>query len=381
MIALLRPLAVALVVIAALPSAAPQPSQEAAPPLGLPRGPLDPTTIVVRYFHPVSIDAGEMVESVSQLFGADLTLRGEPQADGAVEPVTLPRFVVLRNTIVIRDTAPVTAAIEKLMNELDSAEQVRQRQQEQQELQAQDRNAANERDREIQGALMRGELADTSMEIRPRYVTLATLGSALEPFQRQVTYAVGNGPGWVTNSVTSMPDAQMIVVCETRARADRLAKLVEQIDRPQPQTLVSVTLIRASDGESDKRRGAGSLPKELTENLSQLVPYSQFEPLAVGILRCSLATGRQSDLQMDLGKGTGTFSFIPEAYNSDTGEITLSQCQFSLQLPPERDGEEGASHSFTTNLTFKSGEYVVLGAVGARPIFVVLRAEPVKKST
>ena len=84
---------------------------------------------------------------------------------------------------------------------------------------------------------------------------------------------------------------------------------------------------------------------------------------------------------MDLGgKGDGNFSFVPAAFNPDTGEITLSQCQFTLQLQPEKEGEPASTHSFTTNLTFKSGEYVVLGAVGARPIFVVLRAELVKKT-
>jgi hypothetical protein len=85
---------------------------------------------------------------------------------------------------------------------------------------------------------------------------------------------------------------------------------------------------------------------------------------------------------MDLGeRGSATFSFVPEAFNADTGELTLSQCQFNLQLAPERAGQNETSHSFTTNLTFRSGEYVVLGAVGARPIFVVLKAELVRKST
>jgi hypothetical protein len=378
---LLCPLAVALVV--ALPQSDPRQGQEATPLFVPSREPLDPATVVVRYFNPVTIEAQELVGCANELFGGELKLRAGAHPDEG--EVVLPRFVVLRNTLVIRDTSPAVASIAKLLGELDAAEQVRQREQAQAERQAQVRAAEDEREQAQQSAFARGELADTMVEIRPRYVSLATLISALEPFQRQVTYTSGGTPGWVTNSVTQMPDAQMVVVCESRERADRLVKLVDQIDRPQPQALVSVTLIRASEGDGGERRGAGSLPKELTENLRQLVPYGAFEPLAVGILRCSLATGRQSELRMDLGKGVGgkgvgSFSFIPEAYSAETGEVTLSECHFSLDLPPEREGEEGASHSFMTNLTFKSGEYVVLGAVGARPIFVVLRAEPVKRT-
>jgi hypothetical protein len=388
MLSLVRPLAVIALFVVPSP-AAPRPaqSQDATPLVGIPRGPLDPASIVVKYFNPAAFEAGELQGSASELFGGEILLRGVANADGSVENISLPHFVVLRNTLVIRDTAPAAAAIAKLLGELDQTEQARQQQQARQEQISQERAAEVERDNQLHEAAARGEIADTMVQIRPRYVNLATLGSALETFQRQVTYSSANGkPGWVTNSITVVQDAGMVVVCETRDRVDRLVTFAEQVDRPQPQALVSVTLIRAGDGDGasaggGNRNGGATLPKELTENLRALVPYGSFEPMAVGVLRCSLATERESSMQMDLGgKGDGAFSFIPSAFNPDTGEITLSQCQFTLQLQPEKEGEQGSNHSFTTNLTFKSGEYVVLGAVGARPIFVVLRAELVKKT-
>ncbi len=345
------------------------------------RGPLEPDSVVIKYFTPVAYDAGEMSSSAASLFGETISVRvrraGAGSGDADVETTDVPHFVVLRNTIVIRDTAPAAQQIAQLLAELDQTEKKRGEESARRDAELAQRQADLDRDNQQRELVLSGEIADTMLQIRPRYVALDTLNTALAPFQRQVTFTSNGRSSWTTNNITAVPDAQMFVVCESKERAQQLQQLVEQIDRPQAQAVVSVTLIRAADKPVDS-----TLPRELVDNLRALVPYSAFEPLSVGILRCSLATGRQSDLSMDLGeRGSATFSFNPEAFNPDTGELTLSQCTFSLQLAPERPGMNETSHSFTTNLTFRSGEYVVLGAVGARPIFVVLKAELVRKST
>jgi len=101
---LLRPLAAAALF------ALPQQSQESTPLLGIPRGPLDPTAIVVKYFNPVAIDAGEMLSSASELFGGEIQVVGSTPGDNGAPVASLPHFVVLRNTLVIRDTAPAATA-------------------------------------------------------------------------------------------------------------------------------------------------------------------------------------------------------------------------------------------------------------------------------
>jgi hypothetical protein len=373
-----RPLAVAALCV--LPCGAQQDGASQAVGFGPGRGPLEPDSIVVKYFTPVAYDAGEMANSATSLFGETIRVSthappGVARSDTFVE---LPHFVVLRNTIVIRDTAAAAQQIAQLLGELDQAEKKRADAAASRDAEQQHQQAALEIENQKSEIIMRGEAADTMIQIRPRYVSLDTINTALASFQRQVSFTRNGQVAWTTtNNITAVPDAQMLVLCESKERAAQLTQLVDQIDRPQPQAVVSVTLIRASDKPVDS-----NLPRELVDNLSALVPYGAFEPLTVGILRCSLATGRQSELSMDLGeRGSATFSFVPEAFNADTGELTLSQCQFNLQLAPERAGQNETSHSFTTNLTFRSGEYVELGAVGARPIFVVLKAELVRKST
>ena len=373
-----RPLAAAALLV--LPCGAQETGAPPVPGSGQGRGRLDPESVVVKYFTPVAYDAGEMASSATSLFGETIQVSTRAPAGSAPSDtfVELPHFVVLRNTIVIRDTAATAQQIAQLLGELDLTEKKRVDEAAKREAEEQARQVEVEIANQQRDLAARGEVADTMLQIRPRYVSLDTINAALAPFQRQVTFTSNGRSSWTTNNVTAVPDAQMLVLCESKERAAQLTQLVDQIDRPQPQAVVSVTLIRAAD----KGAADSTLPRELVDNLRSLVPYSAFEPLTVGILRCSLATGRQSELSMDLAeRGSATFSFNPEAFNPDTGELTLSQCTFSLQLAPERPGMNETSHSFTTNLTFRSGEYVVLGAVGARPIFVVLKAELVRKSS
>ena len=371
---------IAIAALCVLPCGAQEGGSNPSAGIGQDRGPLDPASIVVKYFTPAAYDAGEMASSASSLFGETISVRVHPPDGDPAEFHTteLPHFIVLRNTIVIRDTAAAATQIAQLLGELDQAEKKRADEIAKRDADQQLRDVEVQLENQQREIVQRGESADTMVQIRPRYVSLDSINAALAPFQRQVTFMKDGRCAWTTNNITTVPDAQMVVLCESKERTAQLTQLVDQIDRPQPQAVVSVTLIRAAD----KGAVESNLPRDLVDNLRALVPYGAFEPMTVGILRCSLATGRQSDLSMDLAeRGSANFSFVPEAFNADTGELTLSQCTFHLELAPERPQTNGTTHSFTTNLTFRSGEYVVLGAVGAKPIFVVLRAELVRKST
>jgi hypothetical protein len=356
-------------VLAAL-SALPTAAQDASSVLGAARGVVPSDKLSIAYFNPTAYDASELAESAAGLFGGEIRVTAEPNAGEAGGEVSLPHFVVLRNTIAVRDLPDAAERIVKMLRQLDETEKEHLDQEAKraaQQAAAETQQQLDAQQREIE---LRGEIADTTVEVRPRYVSIETIVSALAPFERQVSFCSNGRIAWSTQNVSQVPDAHMLVLCDSKDRIEQMQKLVDQIDRPQPQALVSVTLIRASD------KNDPNLPKELVENLRRLIPYDSFEPISTGVLRCSLATGQQCELTMDLEeKGQANFNFIPAAFNPDTRELTLTQCIFNLQLGPDRPNAPASTHSFTTNLTFQSGQYIVVGAVGLRSVFVVLRAE------
>lgn len=371
-------------------AAARAPAQSSTEQNGLMHGPVAVSEVAIKYFTPIAYEAPELANAAAELFGAEVQLRrAAKDENGATteEIFGLPHFIVLRNSILIRDVPAVAEQIAKVLAELDQGERERmdraaqlQRAEEAKQAELarreQEDAEAHQRLEEQRAMAERGEIADTMLQIHPRYVPISTIESALQPFQRQVAFTQDGKNPWLTTSITQIAETQMLVICETRERAAQLKELVEQVDRPQPQAVISVMLIQAADSGHPS-----NLPGDLTDNLHALVPAESFQPLSTGVLRASLANGRTCDLQMDLGvRGNWSLHFTPEAFNPETGEITLAECQFSLQLAPERANEPQTNQSFTTNLIFKAGEYVVLGAVGVKPVFIVVRAEILKKS-
>jgi len=185
---LFRPIAVAALCV--LPCGAQEGGSNPSAGIGQDRGPLDPASIVVKYFTPAAYDAGEMASSVSSLFGETISVRVHPPDGDPAEIHTteLPHFIVLRNTIVIRDTAAAATQIAQLLGELDQAEKKRADEIAKRDADQQLRDVEVQLENQQREIVQRGESADTMVQIRPRYVSLDSINAALPPPQRQVTF-------------------------------------------------------------------------------------------------------------------------------------------------------------------------------------------------
>jgi hypothetical protein len=305
------------------------------------------SSLTVTTYTPRAFVIDELTQAASSLFG-DHVVIDTSDAAGNSGFYTIQHFVQLGDLLLIRDTAHEAARIVATLQSLEDAELAR-------------RKAAKAQDDSTEAGFL---LELTTAEVRPRYVSLDTLSTALESYQRRVQ----RGPDTLVN-LKPVPEAGFLLVTDTAERLKEIAALVERIDKPLPQMLVTAMLIEAG--------GSYPLPKEVAASLAELVPDTEFGAASIGVLRCAASSGRQSQIKMDLGGGDGwSLAFFPEAYDPQTGELSLGECKFELRRTMAHPQPQSIQ-SFTTSLSLRAGEHVVLGAVGIDPTFVVVRFEPI----
>jgi len=216
-------------------------------------------------------------------------------------------------------------------------------------------------------------------EYAPRYISLSSAGEALQPFQRR--YEAGEGATrTLTDSLSYLRERNQIVLRDTEENLGRMEELLKRLDVPEPQALLTCYLVQA-DPSGD---GAG-LPKDLLANLAKIVPQFRFRSIGFALLQTSIAPGRSLTLRIDGGPEVGfDLSFSPVAYDPTTASLSVQNCtvQRDLYASVTRDGtterqRAGDRRLFTTNTVFHGGEYTVLGATGADPVFLVVRLTPV----
>lgn len=192
------------------------------------------------------------------------------------------------------------------------------------------------------------------MEYRPRAMDLDAFITALEPFRRKVSIA----PGQNVTNITISRDSGLLVVRDTAENLAQIRALIERLDHPGPQVMITCLVLMGTRADGDAH-----LPAELVSNLSRLVPYDHFELLTTGLISSSIKSGERISLAMVMDQGSAELSLIPGAYDSDTSTLSVNQCHF----------ETDSGHEFLTRTSLRSGEYVVLGASGPEPLFAVLR--------
>ena len=150
----------------------------------------------------------------------------------------------------------------------------------------------------------------------------------------------------------------------------RAASLLEGLDQPTTQVLISCFLIRGADSPDDHDE---RVPEELATHLSTLLPYESFELFSQAVLRSSVhpANG-QIELRMepDSPSAAGVLELLPGGFDPETQTLTLDRCKFGFSYE-----EDPPSTLFRTSTAIRAGEYTVLGAAGMSPMFVVLRFE------
>jgi hypothetical protein len=169
------------------------------------------------------------------------------------------------------------------------------------------------------------------------------------------------------DNVTRVEAPDRLVLRDTPDNVKAMLDLIERIDVPAPQLMVHCWLLHGVDRES-----GGDLPRELTDSLKKLVPFAGFERQSLAVLRTSIVAGQEQELSGEFERGDERLRFqlklIPAGYDPRTQLLTLSRASFQAST-----GQE-----FATAAVVKMGEYVVLGAAGSDPIFVVLRVAPVE---
>ncbi len=203
-------------------------------------------------------------------------------------------------------------------------------------------------------------------EYSPRFMSIDAIQEALQPFTGYVRVAKADTTsGWDEIPRISVSYAsRLVIVRDVPSRVMQVKGLLERIDVPEPHVAISCMVLRATRASGDE-----GLPAELVKNLSALVPYDQFNLVTMGLITTAVASGSSIELKMPLASGGSDAQafMVQEAYDPATRALTLNRFSFTLH---------GAAE-FTTRATITAGEYLVIGASGPQPVFVVLRLETV----
>jgi len=292
--------------------------------------PKDEGPVVLFYFRPEHTDPGALTLTAQHLVGAQVS------------------FLRLSGTVIVRGTAGEAKKALATLQELDRVV-----------------GAEGDEMREPQTPL-------ESFEYSPRHAAATSIVNALRPYQRQITlYGERGQPASGIVNINVVPERSVIVVRDTSENVARIREVLERTDVPQPQVVVTCSLVLGYSGE----RGIpldGPLPEELVANLKRLLPFQKYGLLSAGLLRTAVAFDDTMRIYGDAGPGRSfRLSMKPEAYDGKTGDLTLSSCAFELFSAGDSPKESG----FSTRATIRAGEYTVLGAIGSDPVFVVLRLE------
>lgn len=141
-----------------------------------------------------------------------------------------------------------------------------------------------------------------------------------------------------------------------------IIEYLKTTDRPTQQVLLTAYLVTPTD-EPEADCG---LPSALVSGLAPLLGAKGLRREAIGVVRAGVGTDREvlHTLQAK-DQPTSELSFAPSAFNANSGNdgcLTLRSCTLTV----------GGRLAFSTQTNVSVGEYVVLGATGADPAYLVL---------
>ena len=211
-------------------------------------------------------------------------------------------------------------------------------------------------------------------EYTPRYVSLDAALGALQPFERRVS-AKGAGP---SSNLSFIRERHQIVIRDTDEQIRQMSELLARVDVPEPQALLACYLVQADPAGT----GAG-LPADLLANLGKIVPQFRFRSLGFAMLQTSIAPGRHLRLHIEGGPDVGfDLEFTAVAYDPATQSLSVGDCRLERDQyrTVVREGvsatERTSRELFSTHAAFRGGQYTVLGATGAEPVFLVVHLTP-----
>ena len=208
------------------------------------------------------------------------------------------------------------------------------------------------------------QLMDADLEVAeftPRHMSVGSLFDLLGAFRRPYFVRGADGETQQVHNLFMSQQQGLLVARDTPENIATMRELVRRVDVAPPHVTVTCLVLRAGNGGGDAR-----LPQELVVHLSELVGTSDFERVTMGLLTTAVATGSEK-LRLSMPGPTPQsecrLELHTEAYDADGPSVTFTSVEFM---------QSGGS-SFSTRATLRAGEWLVLGAAGSDPLFVVLR--------
>jgi hypothetical protein len=195
-------------------------------------------------------------------------------------------------------------------------------------------------------------------EWRPGNISLMTAYQALETFERRVRHFDRGQLVSEHQNISILKEQGSMVLRDTQPNVDAMLSLLDRIDRPEQQLMITALVITGQRG--GQRQDQSDIPAELARHLSKLVPYSSFTTQSLGMVRTS-SQAETIEIELD---DANKLRIRPEAFDLTASTLT-ALCRF--------DSDGGLK--FETRTTVTAGEYTVLGASGTAPMFCVLRIE------
>lgn len=212
----------------------------------------------------------------------------------------------------------------------------------------------------------RGSASTTELhawEYTPKHLSLADVQIALKSYHRNIQVSADQ----YSVNISFLQGRGSITVRDTPAQIAEIQSLLERIDVPQRQAVITIHLLKPADGDE-----VSNLPANLARNLSKLTAYERFTIFATASIRTAARTRKPVQLSMDVGESSECmFSLQPGGFDQKNDKLNLESVRFDLTT----HNVKGAAtrRSFTTSTSIDVGEFVVLGGVGADPTYVVLQ--------
>jgi hypothetical protein len=196
-----------------------------------------------------------------------------------------------------------------------------------------------------------------TVEYRPKHVPLHSLGESLQPFRN-----VMDGGH---QSVTAIQSRGILVLRDTPSKVQEVLDFLAVTDRPTPQVLVTTFLVKPVFAYS---QGAATptnqgLPGDLVRDLAPLLSATSLSRLATGMVRVETGNDRGTTLNLESPElGMFEFNFTASAYSPEDKTLTLDSCTLV----------KNGKVAFDTRTSVSTEEYVVLGATGPNPAYLVI---------
>jgi len=198
--------------------------------------------------------------------------------------------------------------------------------------------------------------SDETFFYQPRFTSVANLRDALRPLETKSIRANER-----VSSITTTQEGTALIVRDDPATVRAIRDLLAQVDRPAPQVLLTAWVLQPGDPKTTK------LPADLTSELARLLPYEDYDRVAMGLVRASIKPRAQVHIDLEATNDVYRLELRAGAYDVRTGTVSLDEVQFT-------SNERGLR--FVTATSIEPNRYTVLGASGNPSLFVVLHAAP-----